>query len=306
MSTPLQPIDPDEQLHRYAVTLRRGATSLVRRLRAERPASALPLSQLNVLGHLYERGGPLTPGELAAAEQIAPQSLTRVLAELERAGLVSRERDHDDARRSRIALTELGNETLVADARQRDAWLAAALALECNRAERGVMAIAGRLMERLAWAGTVGRGAEPGTATPILPSHDVALTTAFFTALGFTLCAGSDEGYAMLERGAIELHFTHQPGVDPFSGAGSAYLQVADSGALYREFAAAGAAAPWEPDLSEALLRERWAGERNVARLGAPPENKPWRMREFALFDPSNNLLRIGTPVAPGARSGAR
>ena len=305
MSTP-PPIAPDEQLHRYAVTLRRGATSLVRRLRAERPASALPISQLNVLGHLYERGGPLTPGELAAAEQIAPQSLTRVLAEMERAGLVSRQRDDDDARRSRIALTELGSETLVADARRRDAWLAGALALELNRAERGVVAIAGGLMERLAWAGAAGHDGERGSATPILPSHDIALTTAFFAALGFTLSPGSDEGYAMLERGAISLHFSGQPGVDPFSGAGSAYLHVGDSGALYREFAAAGAVAPWQEGVTEALLRERWAAERNVARLGPPPENKPWRMREFALFDPSNNLLRIGTPVAPGARGGAR
>jgi DNA-binding MarR family transcriptional regulator len=290
MSTPLPPIDPDVQLHRYAVSLRRGATSLVRRLRAERPQSALPLSQLNVLGHLYERGGPLTPGELAAAEQITPQSLTRVLAELERAGLVSRERDHGDARRSRIALTDL----------------AGALALECNRAERGVVAIAGGLMERLAWAGAIGHDAEPGRATPILPSHDIALTTAFFAALGFTLSRGSDEGYAMVERGAIALHFTHQPGVDPFSGAGSAYLEVPDAGALHREFAASGAAAAWQPDLTEASVRERWAAERNVARLGAPPENKPWRMREFALFDPSNNELRIGTPVAPGERSRAQ
>jgi hypothetical protein len=33
-----------------------------------------------------------------------------------------------------------------------------------------------------------------------------------------------------------------------------------------------------------------------VARI-APPEDKPWRVRELALFDPTNNLLRIGHPI---------
>jgi DNA-binding MarR family transcriptional regulator len=288
------PITRDEQLHRYAVALRRGTNRLARRLRAESPQDGLPLSQISVLGHLYERGGPLTPSELAAAEQLAPQSLTRVLAELEHAGLVTRERDHVDGRRSRIAITELGSDTLIADARERDNWLAGALELELTRAERGVVAIAGRLMDRLASAGTE-HAEEPGSATPILPSHDVALSSAFYRGLGFRLSRGSDEGYAMLERGEIVLHLSHDPDVDPFASAGSAYLAVADADSLYREIADSGVAAAWQPDLTEASLRERWAQQRNCARLDAPPEIKPWRMREFVLFDPTNNMLRIGT-----------
>jgi hypothetical protein len=32
----------------------------------------------------------------------------------------------------------------------------------------------------------------------------------------------------------------------------------------------------------------------SLARI-SPVEDKPWRMREFALADPDNNLIRIGS-----------
>jgi hypothetical protein len=38
---------------------------------------------------------------------------------------------------------------------------------------------------------------------------------------------------------------------------------------------------------------ERWRTEHDVSRVGAI-EDKAWRMREFALLDPVNNLLRVG------------
>jgi len=136
-----------------AEAVRRATIRLGRRLQAERPEASLSLAQVSVLGHLHRRG-PMTPGELAAADRLQPQSLTRVLAGLERAGLVARQPDERDRRRSRIALTDLGLAALVQDMRPRDEWLAAAIAGELSPVERDLLRLAAPLLERLADAGT--------------------------------------------------------------------------------------------------------------------------------------------------------
>ncbi len=161
---------PDEDLLRAATAVRRGSTRLARRLRMERPepeASELSNLALGVLGHLHRRG-PMTPGALAAAERLQPQSLTRTLARLERQHLVQRRPDDRDHRRSLLALTEAGRQTLIQDMHHRDDWLAAAIARHLTRAERDLLRIAGDLMDRLADAaepagpGQPFRGAESG------------------------------------------------------------------------------------------------------------------------------------------------
>jgi len=127
--------------------IRRGATRLARRLRAERPADGLSLTKLAVLSHLYRRG-PSTPGEIAIAERQQPQSLTRVIADLQRAGLITRERDERDRRQYVLALSPAGLEALAVDASGRDRWLADALG-DLNETERQVLRLAATLMERL-------------------------------------------------------------------------------------------------------------------------------------------------------------
>jgi DNA-binding MarR family transcriptional regulator len=131
-----------------AAALRRGTMRLGRRMRRERRAGALPGAQLAVLGELHRRG-ELTPRELADAERVQPQSMTRTLAALERSGLVYRRTDATDRRRARIALTAAGRDALAADLAQRDAWLAERVA-QLSPAERAVLAVAAELMERLA------------------------------------------------------------------------------------------------------------------------------------------------------------
>ncbi|MET8949832.1 MarR family winged helix-turn-helix transcriptional regulator [Streptomyces sp. NPDC004393] len=135
-----------------AAALRRGVVRLGRRLRQERGEGSLSPNQLGVLGHLH-RHGPATPGEIAAAERQRPQSLTRVFAELEAEGLIAREPDPVDRRQSVLRLTEDGRRTLARDMAERDAWLAAGLA-SLGETERGVLALAAALMERLATTGT--------------------------------------------------------------------------------------------------------------------------------------------------------
>ncbi|HEY6891029.1 MAG TPA: MarR family transcriptional regulator [Solirubrobacter sp.] len=131
-------------------TLRRGTLRLARRLRAERPATALSANKIAVLAHLH-RTGQSTPGQIADAERQRPQSLTRVFTDLERDGLITRTRSAQDRRASVLEITAEGRRALAADMADRDAWLAQALA-ELTDAEVDLLRIAGRLMDRLAGA----------------------------------------------------------------------------------------------------------------------------------------------------------
>jgi DNA-binding MarR family transcriptional regulator len=90
--------------------LRVAIARLSRRLRRHEVAGLTP-SQLAALATV-ERSGPLRLGDLAAAEGIAPSTLTRVVTVLEEAGLVARRPDPSDARASTIAITDLGHETM--------------------------------------------------------------------------------------------------------------------------------------------------------------------------------------------------
>jgi DNA-binding MarR family transcriptional regulator len=132
-----------------AAEVRRGVIGLARRLRLERNEAGLTALELSVLGHLH-RSGPLTPGELATAERVQPQSLTRTLAALEEAGLASRQPDPADGRRSLLAITDHGQAGLRTEMEQRDNWLSAAMAAELTTTEVELLRLAGSLLERIA------------------------------------------------------------------------------------------------------------------------------------------------------------
>ena len=139
---------PDEDLD-AAQTLRRATLRLSRRLQAERDEHALSLTKISVLGHLV-RKGPLSAGALAAADRLKPQSLTRVLAELEEAGLIVRAADPRDRRQRRFSITEAGRRAGAADMRRRDEWLAQAIGRALSPVERDLVVLAASLLERLA------------------------------------------------------------------------------------------------------------------------------------------------------------
>jgi len=127
----------------------RGAVArLARRLRAERPDDALSSNKIGVLSHL-RRHGASSPGEIAAAERQQPQSLTRVFAELESAGLVRRSSNTVDRRVAVLELTRAGAEALRRDMAHRDSWLAEALE-ELPDLEIEVLGLAAVIMDRLA------------------------------------------------------------------------------------------------------------------------------------------------------------
>jgi DNA-binding MarR family transcriptional regulator len=90
--------------------LRVALARLARRLRRHEMAGLTP-TQLAALATV-EQSGPLRLGDLAAAEGIAPSTLTRLVAVLEELGYVRRDADPKDARASTLAITTEGHETM--------------------------------------------------------------------------------------------------------------------------------------------------------------------------------------------------
>jgi len=87
------------------------AIHLLRRLRRTDPLTGVTPAQLSVLSVLM--GGPRTIGELAAAEQVQPPTMSRLIREMEAAGLVARTRDRSDGRVVWIGWTAAGQQVLV-------------------------------------------------------------------------------------------------------------------------------------------------------------------------------------------------
>ena len=90
---------------------------------------------------------------------------------------------------------------------------------------------------------------------------------------------------------------SRSPELDPFANPTSVYVDTADPDALHAEWLPLGF---WlmqviTPELA-AEARERWARGEPVGRMNERVEDKPWRVREFALLDLDNNQLRFGRP----------
>jgi DNA-binding MarR family transcriptional regulator len=95
-----------------AARLRLAVMRLSRRLR-QRSETGISPSQVSALATL-DRSGPLSLGDLAAAEQITPSTLTRIVAALEADGFIARTSDPADRRVARVAVTPAGAALLTA------------------------------------------------------------------------------------------------------------------------------------------------------------------------------------------------
>lgn len=102
------------------------AIHALRHVRREDPATGVPPAQLSALSVLVF-GGPRTLGELAAAEQVRPPTMTRIVQALEAAGLVRRARDPHDARVHRLHATAKGRRVMQRGRERRVANLATLL-----------------------------------------------------------------------------------------------------------------------------------------------------------------------------------
>src|SRR5436305_5858136 len=87
--------------------LHSAAIHLLRHVRKQDTKTGEGPARLSALSVLVF-GGPMTLGQLAAAEQVRPPTMTRIVTGLERSGLAERVQDEEDARRVKIHATAEG------------------------------------------------------------------------------------------------------------------------------------------------------------------------------------------------------
>lgn len=116
---------------------------------------------------------------------------------------------------------------------------------------------------------------DPDVSIPVLPSRSLPRTIAFYERLGFEGELLAEGTYAILTRGALELHFFPHPALDPAECYAGAYMRVGAVDRLYAAFAPVGLPTQGIPRLE-------------------PVADKPWGLREFALLDEDGNLVKFG------------
>jgi DNA-binding MarR family transcriptional regulator len=139
--------------------LRLAVVRLNRRLRHQRAdyevGKVLPLqsdphptlSQLSALSTLHLHG-PMTPGTLATLEQVTPPSMTRTIASLVAAGLITRTPHPIDRRHAILTISHTGTEHIQQEIDAREEWLHHHLT-ELDDTDRRTLRAAITLLDRL-------------------------------------------------------------------------------------------------------------------------------------------------------------
>lgn len=111
--------------------------------------------------------------------------------------------------------------------------------------------------------------------SPKLPMRDKTATRNFYiNKLGFQ-DFGDYDGYLMVEKDNIEIHFFEFTELDPKENYGQVYIRTDDIDKFYKS-----------------LLDKKTSIHPN-----GQLQIKPWGQKEFALLDPDNNLLTFGQSV---------
>ena len=140
MSTPSShDLDAADRFHSAAI-------HALRHVRREDPATGLSAARLSALSVLVF-GGPRTLGELAAAEQVRPPTMTTIVRALEAGGYVRRDADMHDARVTRVSATKKGERVLQQGRRRRVERLATRLGA-LSASEVATIRAAADLIER--------------------------------------------------------------------------------------------------------------------------------------------------------------
>ena len=138
---------PQRETIAAADRLHSAAIHLLRRVRLQDAASGVGPAQLSALSVLVF-AGPRTLGELAAAEQVKPPTMSRIVAGLRRSRLIDITRDLHDARRMRIRATAKGTRMLQQGRQRRIDYLAAHLA-SLTTSELAQLTSAADILEQL-------------------------------------------------------------------------------------------------------------------------------------------------------------
>ena len=143
-STPPVTLAPDAV--EVAGRLRMTAFRLTRLLRQQDTEGLAPT--LSAALATIVRDGPLTLGELALREHVAPPSITKAVEKLVAAGLATRAPDEADRRVVRVTATAAGRRRVAQNRSRRTAWLAGRLA-DLSPADLAKLDAATDVLERL-------------------------------------------------------------------------------------------------------------------------------------------------------------
>jgi catechol 2,3-dioxygenase-like lactoylglutathione lyase family enzyme len=108
---------------------------------------------------------------------------------------------------------------------------------------------------------------------PKLPMRDKSATRDFYiNKLGFAQHGGDFDGYLMVERDNVQIHFFEFKELDPQENYGQIYIRTDDIDKLYQSF----------------------LDNQVVIHPNGHLQTKPWGQKEFSILDPDNNLLTFG------------
>ena len=109
---------------------------------------------------------------------------------------------------------------------------------------------------------------------PKLPMRNKAITKDFYVnQLGFRELGSADfDGYLMVQKNTIEIHFFEFATINPAENYGQVYIRVQDIETVYSNFLNNGIA----------------------MHPNGPLQIKPWGQKEFSILDPDHNLLTFG------------
>jgi DNA-binding MarR family transcriptional regulator len=137
---------PDLDPFELAGRLRLSVTRLARILRHQDAGTLAPT--LSAALATVDREGPLTLGDLAQREHVAPPSITKAVDKLVGMGFVERRADTTDRRVSQVHITAAGHRHVMQNRSRRTAWLATRLQ-ELPDADVERLAAAASVLERL-------------------------------------------------------------------------------------------------------------------------------------------------------------
>ena len=112
---------------------------------------------------------------------------------------------------------------------------------------------------------------------PKLPMRNKAATKAYYVDnLDFHLYGSANhEGYLMIEKDAVQIHFFEYKDLNPLENYGQVYIRTNNIDQLYQQLV-----------------------DKDVAiHPNGKLEVKSWGQKEFSLLDPDHNLLTFGEDI---------
>lgn len=108
---------------------------------------------------------------------------------------------------------------------------------------------------------------------PKLPMRNKAVTKDFYlNKLDFQVFGADYDGYLMVQKDSIQIHFFEFKELDPKENYGQVYIRT---------------------DAIEDLYQLALNKKINIPEAGHL-QIKPWQQKEFSVLDPDNNLLTFG------------